>query len=131
MKVLQRRKKALEELIKLLCEIDEYVDIIIVEGNRDIVSLRTLGYNSEIEILNHIGLGDLELAEIIASKYSRVLILTDFDEEGVALNQKFTDIFEHKGVKVERGLRRRFSRLMSTVGVYTIESLDNILTDFS
>jgi 5S rRNA maturation endonuclease (ribonuclease M5) len=55
-----------------------------------------------------------------------VLILTDFDEEGLNLNKKFSMILERRGTVVETGLRRRIARLMNTIGVYAIESLDNI-----
>lgn len=126
MKAYQRRKKALEELVLLLSEIDSYIDLIIVEGPRDIASLRALGFNSSIELLSHHGIGDYELAEMIALKYSNVLILTDFDEEGLILNKKFSEILELKGVKVEKSLRKKLSKLMSMIGVYTIEALDNI-----
>lgn len=126
MKASQRRKQALEELIALLSEIDTYTDLIIVEGPRDLESLISLGFRSNIEILSHTGIGDYELAEIIASKYSSVLILTDFDEEGLILNQKFAKILELKGVKVEKNLRKKFRKLMSMICVYTIEALDNI-----
>jgi 5S rRNA maturation endonuclease (ribonuclease M5) len=126
MKAYQKRKKALEELISLFSEIDNYIDLIIVEGQRDLESLRSLGFTSSVEILNHKGIGDHELAEILASKYSNILILTDFDEEGLILNKKFAEIFELKGVKVEKSLRNKISKFMSMIGVYTVEALDNI-----
>jgi len=122
----QRRKDALEELCGFLSEAHNYVDVIIVEGIRDVSALRSLGCVAEIEVLSHTGVSDHDLADEIASKYDSILILTDFDEEGLNLNQRFCSIFERTGAKVETGLRRWFARLMARIGVYAIESLDNI-----
>lgn len=116
----------MDELASLLKEVHCYVDVIIVEGARDIKALRNFGCQAEIETLAHVRLGDYELAEQVASRYNRVLILTDYDAEGIYLNQKFSSIFEHKDVKIDKGLRNRIRRLMTTIGVYAIESLDNI-----
>lgn len=129
MRFTQRRKDALEELSEFLSEAHNYVDVILVEGIRDVSSLRSLGCTAEIEVLSHTGVSDHELAEEIASKYNSVLILTDFDEEGLNLNQKFCSIFERTGAKVEIELRRWIARLMARIGVYAIESLDNIMDD--
>jgi 5S rRNA maturation endonuclease (ribonuclease M5) len=116
----------MDELASLLKEVHCYVDVIIVEGARDIKALRNFGCQAEIETLAHVGLGDYELAEQVASRYNRVLILTDYDAEGIYLNQNFSSIFEYKDVKIDKGLRNRIRRLMTTIGVYAIESLDNI-----
>ena len=76
--------------------------------------------------MSHTGVSDHDLAEEISSKYTTILILTDFDEEGLNLNQRFSSILERTGVKVETGLRRWVARLMARIGVYAIESLDNV-----
>lgn len=99
----------------------------LVEGLRDVESVKALGCISEVEVLSHSGVNDFDLAEEISSKYSSVLILTDFDEEGLNLNKRFTSILEHKAVRVETGLRRHIGRLMARIGVYAIEALDNIM----
>lgn len=126
MKLNHRKKDALIELCRILSEIHKYVDVIIVEGIRDVSSLRSLKCVAEIEVLNHKGVNDHDLAAEIALKYETILILTDFDEEGLQLNQKFSRVFERTGVKVETGLRRLIARLMARIGIYAIESLDNI-----
>ena len=129
MRFTQRRKDALEELSEFLSEAHNYVDVILVEGIRDVSSLRSLGCTAEIEVLSHTGVSDHELAEEIASKYHSILILTDFDEEGLNLNQRFCSILERTGAKVEVELRRWIARLMARIGVYAIESLDNVRQD--
>ena len=127
MKATHQRKLALEELSAMLRELHDYVDVVLVEGLHDVDSLRALGCTAKIEILNHPGVNDFDLADQIASKNTSVLILTDFDEEGLGLNKRFSSILEVKGVKVEYGMRARVGRLMAMIGVYAIESLDNIL----
>ena len=127
LKLSQQRKEALEELQRLLCELHNYVDIVLVEGNRDFESVKNLGCVSTIDVLSHSGVNDFNLADEIAEKYGNVLVLTDFDEEGLNLNKRFTHLLEHKEVHVEVGLRQRIGRLMARIGVYAIEDLDNLL----
>ncbi len=117
----------MEELQRLLCELNSYVDLVLVEGLRDVEAVKRLGCNSMIEVLSHRGVNDFDLAEEIAGKYGNVLVLTDYDEEGLNLNKRFTLLLEHKEIHVETGLRRRIGRLMARIGVYAIEDLDNLL----
>lgn len=121
-----RRKNAIRELEKLSIELSGLVDVIVVEGHRDIQSLKSLGYTGAIEPLNRTGVNDFDLADDLISKYRRILLLLDFDVEGQRLNQHFTQILERKGGKVEYGLRKEFSMLMAATGAYAIEDLDNI-----
>lgn len=126
MKITHRRKEALDRLSTLLEGVHDYVDVILVEGQRDVESLRALGCTASIETLSHVGVNDFDLAQQISTKYSHVLILTDFDVEGLNLNQRFSSILERQGATVENRLRRRVGRLMAMIGVYAIESLDNV-----
>ena len=121
-----RRKTAIRAMEKLLLELPTLVDTVLVEGLRDTEALRAMGYAGVIEALSRTGVNDFDLSDELASKYSRILLLLDFDEEGLNLNNHFTQLLERKGLKVEYGLRKEFSRLMAEIGVYAIESLDNI-----
>jgi len=121
-----RRKNAIRELEQLMQELPGLVDVVVVEGFRDILALRSLGYTGSIEELNRSGFNDFDLADDIVSKYTRILLLLDFDEEGLRLNRHFNQILERKGAKVEYGLRKEFGRLMAATGAYAIEDLDNI-----
>ena len=126
LKFSHQRKEALNELKQLFCELDKYVDVVIVEGLRDVESVKALGCTANLDVLSHSGVNDFDLADELTAKYSNVLVLTDFDEEGLNLNKRFTGILEHKEAHVETGLRLRIGRLMAQIGVYAIESLDNI-----
>jgi len=122
-----RRKKLIEEMKELLSEIGDLVDVVVVEGQRDVESLRRLGYSGEIVTCAATGVNDYDLMTEVSAKYGRVLILTDFDQEGVTLNLRFAEILEHEGLRVEKGLRRMVGRLTASLGIYAIESLDNIM----
>ncbi len=111
-----RRKNAIRELEVLMQELPGLVDVVVVEGFRDIQALRSLGYTGSIEDLNRSGLNDFDLADELVSKYNRILLLLDFDEEGLRLNTHFTQILERKGAKVEYGLRKEFGKLMAATG---------------
>ena len=121
-----RRKNAIRELEGLMQELPGLVDVVVVEGFRDIQALRSLGYTGSIEGLNGSGFNDFDLADDLVSRYRRILLLLDFDEEGLRLNRHFTQILERKGAKIEYGLRKEFARLMASTGAYAIEDLDNI-----
>lgn len=123
----KRRVDALRELEALLSELPILVDVIVIEGLRDVKALRSLGFKGKVEVLNRTGINDFDLSEELATKYSRILLLLDYDEEGLNLYNHFTQLLERKGVKVEYGLRMEVGRLMAAIGVYAIESLDNVL----
>jgi 5S rRNA maturation endonuclease (ribonuclease M5) len=112
--------------LDLLKQIENTVDVILVEGTRDIEAIRNIGYSGEIISCSQIGLNDYDLADKISRKYHNIIILTDFDKEGIMIYQKFHEIFELKYIKVEDDLRKKLGNLMSKLNVYAIESLDNI-----
>ena len=97
-----------------------------MEGSRDIKSIRSLGYQGVIEALGKPGVNDYDLTDELASKYTHILLLLDFDEEGLNLTNHFTQLLERKGAKMAYGLRKYVGRLMAAIGVYAVESLDNI-----
>lgn len=124
-----RRKNAVREMEVLLVELPSLIDAVLVEGPRDIKALQSLGYVGEIEALCRTGVNDYDLSTELSSRYCRILLLLDFDEEGLRLNTHFTHLFERMGTKVEYTLRKEFGRLMAAIGVYAVESLDNIRND--
>lgn len=123
---LRVKRKALEELDSLLKEIALHVSVVVVEGQRDVEALRSLGFEGHIEVCSHVGLSDVELCEIVALDADSVLLLTDFDEEGLLMYNRLKNVLERRGVKVEEGFRREVGRLMAVLGVYAVEDLDNM-----
>lgn len=75
--------EAINELIQLLNKPDQ---VIIVEGKKDVTSLKEIGVTSEIYSLNN-GKPIYERIEEIIIKEKKVVILTDFDIEGENLKK--------------------------------------------
>ena len=76
-------KKSFEELEKVLFElIEENKKIpIIVEGDKDVFSLRRLGITGEI-ITTNSGLSIIDFCDKIAKDYKEIILLTDWDRKG-------------------------------------------------
>jgi len=120
------KRDALERLRLLLLDAEESVDLVLVEGPRDVEALRSLGYGGKVATCNRYCVNDAELAEAISSDSERVLVLTDFDREGGELNTRLSGLLEHMGVKVEKALRGEVARLMAALGIRVVEALDNV-----
>ena len=120
------KREALIRLTKLLTELASNVDLILVEGPRDVAALRTMMYSGDVATCSRFRVNDAELAEMIAADYRSVLVLTDFDQEGSELNAKLSELLEHMGVVVERGFRADVGRIMAVLGVREVEALDNV-----
>ena len=120
------RLQAFQDLEELLDSIGESIDVVVVEGTRDEEAMRQLGFKGRVELHSRVGCSDEDLVDKLASRDRSVLVLTDFDSEGRAMNRKLTAAFERSGLKVEINLRRAIGRMMAVLGVYAIEDLENI-----
>jgi 5S rRNA maturation endonuclease (ribonuclease M5) len=118
--------QAIERLNHLLGELETLVDVVIVEGPRDLEALRQLGFRGEISLFSQVGIPDADFIDIISMEHGSVVILTDFDEEGRKIDLALSEGFERRAVRVEKGLRREMGHIMAVIGIYAIESLDNI-----
>jgi len=76
-------KKSLEDLEELLFELKEENKVIpiIVEGDKDIEALRKLDVKEKIISINK-GVNLSNFCDRIASEYSNIIILTDWDRRG-------------------------------------------------
>lgn len=122
----RRKLENLRRLISLIEDISIYVDVVIVEGNRDIKAMRKLGYKGEIISYSQVGVNDYDLTDEVAKIHDNVLILTDFDTEGRTINHRLVSLFESRGTKVEMGLRWEIRRRMAALGLYAIEAIDDV-----
>ena len=118
--------QALERLTRLLGELETLVDVVIVEGPRDLEALRLLGFRGEVSLFSQVGVPDADFMDTASREYGSVAILTDFDEEGRKIDLALSEGFERRGLRVEKGLRREMGRIMAAIKVYAIESLDNV-----
>ncbi|MCL4334979.1 MAG: hypothetical protein M1402_02650 [Candidatus Thermoplasmatota archaeon] len=101
---------------------------IIVEGKRDISSLRKLDFRGEIILLNT-GKSLMGKAEIISEEYKEVIILTDFDRKGVFLKNRIVTYLMSLGIQADLSLWNYVSKNMPA---RTVEQLpwayDTVLT---
>ena len=61
---------------------------ILIEGNKDEIAMKKLGVNGNFIQVSGSGLKLFEVAEIAVESSSKVIILTDFDKEGVKLAKR-------------------------------------------
>ena len=103
-------------LVELLSGIDEDYEnlLIVVEGKRDESVLRVLGVKAPI-IRTQSGSSRVKLIEEIskqAGKESNLLILTDFDKEGIELCRFIEKELELRKITVLKRLRREVRKAM-------------------
>lgn len=116
-------RKRLERIEELLFELSEYSGrgaIIIVEGKRDVLSLKRLGIKGNFELATHQSL--FNFSEKIARLGSEVVILTDWDRRGDILAIKLSGYFQSFGLKPELEIRNKL-RLISQKEIKDVESL--------
>jgi len=120
------KRETLERLSGLLAELASNVDLVLVEGPRDLEALRSLGYTGDVTTCSRVGVNDVELAEMVTAENRNILVLTDFDHEGERLSARLSELMEHGGAVVERGLRAELGRIMAVLGIRVVEALDNV-----
>lgn len=100
-----------EGLLDVLAELRELNGStpILVEGQRDVSSLRLLGMKGDIITL-HSGDALFLVAETIAARTKDVVLLTDWDEKGRTLCETLTGALQANGVRVDRTFRDRIRR---------------------
>ena len=102
-------------LIDLMQDLDRKYEniLIVVEGKRDVRVLRDLGVKSPI-IRTQLQNSRVQLAEDIAKQAGgkEVLILTDFDREGVEICKFIEQELEIRKIRVLRRLRLQIRKLM-------------------
>lgn len=88
---------------------DEPRTIVVVEGERDRDALRKLGVEGRIVPL-HQGRRITAVARELSELADRVVLLTDWDEEGGLFAQRFRELLEPGDASVDLDLRRRLAR---------------------
>jgi 5S rRNA maturation endonuclease (ribonuclease M5) len=116
-------RKRLERIEELLLELSEYSErgaVVIVEGKRDILSLKKLGIRGRFELATRHSL--FNFSERIANMGCEVIILTDWDRRGDLLATKLSEFFGNFGIKPELQIRNKL-RLITQKEIKDIESL--------
>ncbi len=116
---LQRFEEFLTYLVRELNQLSDEKGVVLVEGKRDAIALRNIGYKGEIVSIASLKqrepLGLLERANI-------VVILTDLDREGRQLAARYVKLLIHNGIKSSLEYRKRL--LIASRGTFLhIENL--------
>jgi 5S rRNA maturation endonuclease (ribonuclease M5) len=117
-----------EVYLKLRSAIDELIErsdegaIIIVEGVKDVKALRRLGVRGEI--VTSANYSNAELVDLIGCR--EVIIMTDWDKKGTALERDLVIKFSSWGVVPNTELRKR---IFSIIGreITSVEDLADFM----
>jgi 5S rRNA maturation endonuclease (ribonuclease M5) len=118
----RERLLKLEELILELQELSDSGAIIVVEGRKDMVSLRHLGINGEIRFASHQPL--LEFTELLSESRKEIILLTDWDNKGGLIARKIIQHLANYGILPNTAIRSKL-RSLSKKSIKDIESLNN------
>ena len=120
--------RAAKDIIENLKNLDSET-VILVEGNRDMQSLRNLGVVSEIFVINN-GKSVTENSELLSRKYTKVIVLTDWDRTGGRLARNFAEQLAVLGVEFSVEERRKLARLLKKEikDVESLHKIDEIMT---
>ncbi|MBW6518450.1 MAG: toprim domain-containing protein [ANME-2 cluster archaeon] len=115
------RLEQLEELVQELLQQSEEGAAIIVEGKRDRRALRELGITGPVKLGTQKSL--LELCEEVAREYNKVIVLTDWDENGDKLARLMAEFLYNAGATVNTDIRQKIKALVKK-RIKDIESLN-------
>lgn len=107
---MSERLNRVEEVLNEIKDLSESGAIIVVEGKKDVVSLRELGVRGRIEIATYRPL--LPFTEDISKKTNEVIILTDWDRRGGFLASRISDYLRSMGIIPNNGPRSKLSSLV-------------------
>lgn len=99
---------------------------IIVEGRKDEVALRALGIQGPIHCIQANSLPLFEVAEQLAH-YKRVILLTDFDDQGKKLSKKLRNYLETMHCKVDLEHRSKMKQVFRRL-TKDVESLSSVVS---
>ena len=84
------RAERLREVIDHLHDVNQRIPVI-VEGKKDAIALRSLGLVGEVVTL-HNGKNLYDFCDDIAGRFSRVILLLDWDRKGEVLNRNLAHL---------------------------------------
>jgi 5S rRNA maturation endonuclease (ribonuclease M5) len=120
----RERLLELEELVLELQELSDSGAIIVVEGRKDMGSLRLLGINGEIRFATQQPL--LEFTDLLSKSKKEVILLTDWDNKGGILACKIMQYLSNYGILPNTAIRSKL-RSLSKKSIKDIESLNNYI----
>ncbi|HLE97342.1 MAG TPA: toprim domain-containing protein [Candidatus Thermoplasmatota archaeon] len=116
----RERFETLLEVLEELREVNRYVPIL-VEGARDVASLRALGFTGTV-LTVHTGRPLYETYEALAREHPLVIILTDWDRKGTRLLEEAERAIGGSAGRIDRVWRDEIRRNLD-LPIKDIESL--------
>jgi 5S rRNA maturation endonuclease (ribonuclease M5) len=116
-------EKRMELMEKLLDELQDFVDqgsIIVVEGKRDVIALKSLGIHGDFRLATHHSL--VNFCEDLKKTGKQIVILTDWDRRGNLLLDKIVENLHSLGVNPDTRIRELIISLVQK-DIKDIESL--------
>lgn len=117
------RAARLHEVIEALCEVNKRFPVV-VEGKKDLQALRKLGLAGDIMPL-HNGKGLYEFSEELAERFSKVIVLLDWDAKGETLFASLTNNLH--GHWEEYAAFRELLRMLCQKDIKDIEGIPTLL----
>ena len=118
------RLEKLEGLILELQDMSDSGTIIVVEGRRDVESLRSLGIKGDIKLSSQKPL--LDFTEVLSRCGKDIVILTDWDRKGGIAARKIIDYLNSYGIMPNTNIRARIGFLVKK-RIKDIESLSRYI----
>ncbi len=118
------RLEKLEELILELKNLSDAGAIIVVEGRKDVESLRSLGINGEVKLSSQQPL--LDFTEKLSRSGKEIVLLTDWDRKGGMVASKITDYLHAYSIIPNMDIRARIGFLVKK-RIKDIESLSKYM----
>ncbi len=118
------RLESIDEIILELRALAGTGAIIVVEGRRDMYSLRSLGIEGEIRLACQRPL--LEFTEDLSKSGKEIVLLTDWDKKGGITARKIINHLLSYGIMPNTNIRSRIAILVKKK-IKDIESLDNYI----
>lgn len=115
------RLESIEEIILELRVLADTGAIIVVEGRRDVESLRSLGISGEMRLASQKPL--LEFTEQLSRSGKEIVLLTDWDKKGGIMAHKIIDHLLFYGIMPNTDIRSRIGILVRK-RIKDIESLN-------
>jgi 5S rRNA maturation endonuclease (ribonuclease M5) len=118
------RLEKLEELILELKNLSDTGVIIVVEGRKDVESLRSLGVNGVIKLSSQQPL--LDFTEKLSRSGKDIVLLTDWDRKGGMVARKIIDYLHAYSIIPNTDIRARIGFLVKK-RIKDIESLNRYI----
>jgi 5S rRNA maturation endonuclease (ribonuclease M5) len=118
------RLEKLEELILELKYLSDTGAIIVVEGRKDVESLRSLGIKGDIKLSSQQPL--LDFTEQLSRNGKDIVLLTDWDRKGGMVARKIIDYLQAYGIIPNTDIRGRI-RFRVKKRIKDIESLSKYM----